>query len=426
MSSPRSVSTDLSFNGKSVNTSLADYLKEVSYTDVASGSSDSLDIILHNITMKWLNAWYPKKGDQIKAKITFLNWIKEGDKLLLSCGSFILDTINFTGGPLEAKFEALAIPASGSFKTTERTKTWKNITIQNIGKEIAKRYGLKLVYDAPIIKIAAIEQDKKVDSSFLYDLTKAYGLSMKVYSGKIVIFDKGTYEKKKAITTINREDFVDDEWNFNDTLEGTYTGCRISYKSGKNNKEVNVYFGLVKENAKGSRVLRINEQCDDVNEAKYKGAAQVNEANEQATTITGTIFYNPKVVAGVTVNIKGLGKADGKYFVDKVKTTVSDGASTQDVELHKCQKRLSYAMKQPASSGGSSSNKNYKVGDIVNFHGGKHYVSSYPGAKGYNVSAGKAKITIMNGSGKAHPYHLVTQNWSNTHVWGWVDEGSFD
>lgn len=110
----------------------------------------------------------------------------------------------------------------------------------------------------------------------------------------------------------------------------------------------------------------------------------------------------------------------------KVKTTVSDGASTQDVELHKCQKRLSYAVKQPASSGGTTSNKKYKVGDIVNFHGGKHYVSSYPGAKGYSVGAGKAKITIMNGSGKAHPYHLVTQNWSKTHVWGWVDKGSFD
>lgn len=426
MSSPRSVSTDLSFNGKNVNTKLAEYLKSVTYTDVASGSSDALDIVLQNITMKWLNGWYPKKGDKIKAKFTFLNWLKDGDKLPLSCGSFILDTIGFTGGPLEASFGALSIPASGSFKSTVRTKTWKKTTIQQIGKEIAKRYSLKLVYDAPTIKITAIEQDKKTDSSFLYDTTKAYGLAMKVYSGKIVIFDKGTYEKKKAVTTINRADFVDDNWDYKDSLEGTYTGCRVSYKSGKNNKEVNVYFGLVKENAKGSRVLRINEQCEDSNEAKYKGAAQVNEANEKATTISGTIFYNPKVVAGVTVTIKGLGKANGKYFVDQVKTTVSDGATTQDIELHKCQKRLSYAKKPASSSGSSSSNKKYKVGDIVNFHGGTHYVSSYPGAKGYKVGAGKAKITIANGSGKAHPWHLVTQNWSKTHVWGWVDEGTFD
>lgn len=29
----------------------------------------------------------------------------------------------------------------------------------------------------------------------------------------------------------------------------------------------------------------------------------------------------------------------------------------------------------------------------MNFHGGIHYVSSYPDSKGYNASAGKAKIT---------------------------------
>ena len=51
--------------------------------------------------------------------------------------------------------------------------------------------------------------------------------------------------------------------------------------------------------------------------------------------------------------------------------------------------------------------KSYKVGDIVNFHGGTHYYSSYPGAKGYSARAGKAKITIANGSGKAHPWHLI-------------------
>lgn len=52
-------------------------------------------------------------------------------------------------------------------------------------------------------------------------------------------------------------------------------------------------------------------------------------------------------------------------------------------------------------------------------------MSSYPGSKGYRVAAGPAKITIANGSGKAHPWHLITTNWSKTHCYGWVDEGSF-
>ena len=73
----------------------------------------------------------------------------------------------------------------------------------------------------------------------------------------------------------------------------------------------------------------------------------------------------------------------------------------------------------------SQKKKDYNVGDVVNFHGGTHYVSSYPGSKGYNARAGKAKITIKNGSGKAHPWHLIHTD-SGSNVYGWVDDGTFD
>lgn len=69
--------------------------------------------------------------------------------------------------------------------------------------------------------------------------------------------------------------------------------------------------------------------------------------------------------------------------------------------------------------------KSYCVGDIVNFHGGTHFYSSYPGAKGFSARAGKAKITIANGSGKAHPWHLIHTD-SGSNVYGWVDDGTFD
>ncbi len=65
--------------------------------------------------------------------------------------------------------------------------------------------------------------------------------------------------------------------------------------------------------------------------------------------------------------------------------------------------------------------KTYKQGDLVNFHGGTHYVSSYPGSVGYRASAGQARITIANGSGKAHPWHLIHAD-SSSNVYGWVDD----
>lgn len=426
MSNARKAVPSLSFNGKNVSTKLADYLESVSCEDVASGSSDSIDITLQNIDMKWMNQWYPTKGDKISGTVTFQDWNKDGENLKLDCGTFILDEVKFSGGPLKVSLGGVAIPANESFKVRERTKTWKNVTIKNIANEIAKRYGLSLSYSGPTITIASIEQSDKTDSAFLYDLCKKYGLSMKVFNNKIVIYDQTQQEKKAASATITRDSFIDDEWEYTDSIEGTYTGAMISYKSGEDNEEISVYLGLKAENAAGSRVLNITEVADDYDAAYYMAAAQVNQSNEQATTISGKIWPNPKICAGICVTISGMGKANGKYFVDKSTVEVSDSRTTQSVELHKCQTRLTYTPKpkpkpQPAK-------KSYKVGDIVNFHGGTHYVSSWPGARGYSARAGKAKITLgpdCAGNGKAHPWHLIHTD-SSSNVYGWVDEGTFD
>lgn len=426
MSNARKAVPSLSFNGKNVSTKLADYLESVSCEDVASGSSDSIDITLQNIDMKWMNQWYPTKGDKISGTITFQDWNKDGENLKLNCGTFILDEVKFSGGPLKVSLGGVAIPANESFKVRERTKTWKNVTIKNIANEIAKRYGLSLSYSGPTITIASIEQSDKTDSAFLYDLCKKYGLSMKVFNNKIVVYDQTQQEKKAASATITRDSFIDDEWEYTDSIEGTYTGARISYKSGEDNEEISVYLGLKAENAAGSRVLNITEVAEDYDTAYYMAAAQVNQSNEDATTISGKIWANPKICAGICVTISGMGKADGKYFVDKSTVEVSDSRTTQTVELHKCQTRLTYTPKpkpkpQPAK-------KSYKVGDIVNFHGGTHYYSSYANARGYSARAGKAKITLgpdCAGNGKAHPWHLIHTD-STSNVYGWVDEGTFD
>lgn len=105
---------------------------------------------------------------------------------------------------------------------------------------------------------------------------------------------------------------------------------------------------------------------------------------------------------------------DSYYYVLSVMHDADRGKMTLDLR-----KAVTKSITEPQK-------KDYNVGDIVDFHGGTHYVSSYPGSRGYPVNAGKAKITIKNGSGKAHPWHLVTENWGQSHVYGWVDDGTFD
>ena len=126
----------------------------------------------------------------------------------------------------------------------------------------------------------------------------------------------------------------------------------------------------------------------------------------------------PIIRKGDKIHLKTASISAGYYIVISAMHDVDKMLMTLGLKKAPAAKKSSGNKKTKA--------KSYDVGDIVNFHGGKHYVSSYPDARGYSVGAGKAKITIKGGSGKAHPWHLVTQNWNQTHVWGWVDDGSFD
>lgn len=60
-----------------------------------------------------------------------------------------------------------------------------------------------------------------------------------------------------------------------------------------------------------------------------------------------------------------------------------------------------------------------KVGDVVNFTGTKHYVSSNS-SNGKTCKPGKARVTALASKGK-HPVHLVAVTGGGSNVYGWVD-----
>ena len=108
------------------------------------------------------------------------------------------------------------------------------------------------------------------------------------------------------------------------------------------------------------------------------------------------------------------------YYVTSIQHNAESCSMTMSVELAK--------PKVVTAENKTEKKKDYKTGDIVNFHGGTHYASSYPGAKGYSARAGKAKITMdpnCKNNGKAHPWHLIHTD-AGSNVYGWVDEGTFD
>lgn len=154
-----------------------------------------------------------------------------------------------------------------------------------------------------------------------------------------------------------------------------------------------------------------DESLDDAKRAAQEILDEDGRPDETRTIKTADI---PSVRKGHMIHLKS-SAGTGHFHVLGISHDCEDMTMQMDIKKTR-----------PRDQHGEKGGGDYHVGDIVDFHGGRHYVSSYPGSQGYDVAAGKARITIAGGAGGAHPWHLVTQDWSQTHVWGWVDDGSFD
>lgn len=309
----------LSYNGKDITEGINKYLESFDYTDPASGESDSISITLGNWDGVWLNGWFPEKGATLTAKIAAESWESSGADLSLTCGSFSLDNISFSGFPDVMTMGAISAPASDAFKGTERTKTWEDVTVKQMATDIANRYKLALVYDASTVKIAVIEQSNATDASFLETVCKDYGLSLKIYSNKLVIFDREKYKAKAAVRTIEKADML--SYNFNTTLIGTYTGGELVYTNADGDE-------ITYKTGSGPRILKANFSANTAAEAKLKLDAAIKEANHGETTLSFSMIGQPALVSGQTIDIVGLGKADGKYYIDKLTHSLGDAYTT--------------------------------------------------------------------------------------------------
>ena len=308
------------------------YLESFIFTDPATGESDSASIELSNIGLLWASKYLPKKGDKFTAYIESTNWTKPGESKRLNCGTFCCDDRNFTfPGSCTATINGTSVPEKQAFRSTERSKTWKNVTIQEIARKIAAKYKLKVYYEADTVKIKTLEQTNKDDCGFLKDLCSDYGLYIKVHTGNIWIYDASRYEKKKAATTIDYTEIISADYN--SSLAGTYTGATIKYTSGtgKGKKEYTYKTGS------GSRILNISEKVDSLSDAKIKAVAKLKEANREAETMRLTVIAAGKpLLSANCFTLKNCAEMSGKWFIDKATHKVSGtGGYTIDLDAHR-------------------------------------------------------------------------------------------
>lgn len=312
----RKTNLKVAYIGREISADIEDF----SYTDVAGGSSDSIALTFGDRDGLWIDAWMPQGGDMVTAAIQTEDWNSEGDSSNLDTGEFIVDSVGLSGTPVSVSIGAVSKPADDTFSSTQRSQTWENVTLQEIAQTIAGRYNLALTYDAGEIPILAKEQSQEADGSFLKTLCETYGLLLKVYSRKLVIYDREMYKAKATVITIDKSEMGSD-WSFERELQGSYTGGTITYTDPKTEEDVTFSVGTL------SRPLEVNEKADNIADAEKIITAKVANANHGIEKLSFDVMGNTKLVGGITVEITGLGsKISGKYFVDTAVHTYSRGS----------------------------------------------------------------------------------------------------
>lgn len=125
-------------------------------------------------------------------------------------------------------------------------------------------------------------------------------------------------------------------------------------------------------------------------------------------------FGNTGAVRTITMSITLV------EYLKQSKTTKKKSATTKKTTITKSSSKKTTTT---TAKKGSTSSSTKKVGDVVSFKGGYHYVSSDASSHSGKCAAGPAKIYAI-AKGAKHPYCLIHTNSKST-VYGWVDASTF-
>lgn len=307
----------LLYDGTDITQDVAHDLVSFTYNDNESGEADDITVKVKNDHGLWSGDWFPGKGDTLKATI-----IDEAGSLY--CGTFKIDDLTYSGSPRTFDIKAVSIPLDETIRRKAQSKIWEDAKLSGIVNEIGAAAGLEVIYDVQSDPTYdRLAQREESDLKFLERIAKEEGFSVKVTDEKLVVFDPKTYEEKPPITSIElgKDDVL--SFNFKSQAFDLYKSCTACYYDPEKEEEIEETFEA--PDVQEGMEYRIVKRVGSLGEAKRKAKAKLRELNKHEVTGEITVRGITDLVAGVTLDIKGFGRYDGKYIIEKAGHNVANG-----------------------------------------------------------------------------------------------------
>jgi len=317
----------VSVNGVDIGTAAGGHIKSLTYTDNEEDKTDDLQVSLDDKDREWLSWIGSAQGERISATIVHID--PDGGSGVLNCGTFELDAPGYSGPPASVTLKGTSLPHTSSIREEIRTKAWENISLSAIANEIAGSNGLGAMFESSFDPFyTRREQIQTSDIVFLQRLCNDAGISLKATDNLLVFFQQKDYETRGSVRDIvfGQSDVL--KYGFSiKTHDCDYARCRATYTDPQTGETISATFSA--PGVSGNQTLVVNEKVSNAGEANAVAQARLRDKNKEKQKAEFTLMGDTRLVAGVTVNIRGWDAFDGKYIIEMAKHSVSSGYTVQ-------------------------------------------------------------------------------------------------
>ncbi len=366
--------------GKSadISTDVAADLLSLSYTDKVGDEADSLSLQFQDASAKWALAWDPERGDTVAVTIG----TKDGRSV--TTGKMMIDRLSISGRPRTFTIEAVNIPLDNTVRRTQKERAFESTTLKAIGDRIAADNGLEFSYtaeDDP--EFDRVSQNKETDLEFLARISKDYAITVKIFDGKLVMYDQKALEASEAKATLTESGSTVLSWSFETQQDQRYKAVTVQWRnvrhtsatrnsaseassedtkdyvaqyygksSGKGSAKAEPKKGAVKTTVEYTDYTYIDDSIDDsaqvfvmkkrVNskaQAEQIAKAKLRELNLHAVTGNISVIGDPTLTAGSVIELSGFGSFDGRFLIESATHSVGGSGYTTGLNVRKCQEK---------------------------------------------------------------------------------------
>ncbi|MDU7903757.1 MAG: contractile injection system protein, VgrG/Pvc8 family, partial [Enterobacter hormaechei] len=300
---------------KNITTDIAPYVTRVTYSDNIKSESDTIEVELDDTDGRWLDKWYPGKGDTLTLKMGY-----QGEKLL-SCGTFSIDEIEVSSPASVVAIRGVATSVNNALRT-KSSRGFESTTLAAIAGRIAKKHQLKLVGSIESIKIDRVTQYAETDVSFLRRLASEYGYAVKVVSDQLIFSHLATLRGQEPVKQLKPQDVS--SFSLRDTINRVYKSAKVKHQKSSDKKliayevaggtsESDKQVKLAKVTSADS--LKVNSRVSDPDSARIKADSALARHNEYQQNGSLTLMGTPQLTAGNKIELVGFGQLSGPWLI---------------------------------------------------------------------------------------------------------------